>query len=135
MFFKIYYKDNQSNRVLRLKSNIMFAFQNDHIYSNMCNTEDNDIDNDFLNSEWTNNSNFMGSGCEKSNLWLQQIKKDDFLNHRNDEGESICSISSEMEKNLDFLNEIYQDDLNEAKLSLDELDELSDIENDCQNLK
>jgi len=113
----------------------MFAFQNDHIYSNMCNTQDNDIDNDFLNSEWTNNSNFYGSGCEKSNLWLQQIKKDDFLNNRNDDGESICSISSEIEKNLDFLNEIYQDDLNEAKLSLDELDELSDIENDCQNLK
>ena len=51
--------------------------------------------------------------------------------NRKDE-ESICSISSEIEKNLDFLNEIYEDDLNEAKLSLDEL---SEIENDCQNLK
>ena len=57
------------------------------------------------------------------------------LNKSNNEDickeESVCSISSEIEKNLDFLNEIYEDDLNEAKLSLDELLE---VDNDCQTL-
>lgn len=114
--------------MLRLKSNTIFAFQNDHIYSSICNNNDID-DDDFLNLEWTNNSNFYASNCEKSNLWLQ-VNKDELLNRKDEE--SICSISSEIEKNLDFLNEIYEDDLNEAKLSLDEL---SEIENDCQNLK
>lgn len=112
--------------MLRLKSSTLFAFQNDHIYSSVCNLAE--ADPDFLNHDWTNNSNFYASNCEKSNLWLQ-VNKDELK----DVGEeSICSISSEMEKNLEFLNEIYEDDLNEAKLSLDELLE---IDNDCGNLK
>jgi hypothetical protein len=79
---------------------------------------------------WTNNSNFCASNFEKSNLWLN-ANQEEFVKNENDE-ESICSISSEIEKNLDFLNEIYEDDLNEAKLSLDEL---SEIDNDYQNMK
>lgn len=95
----------------------------------MCNLTDHEIDDDFMDVEWANNSNFFASACEKSNLWLN-VNKDEIINNKNEE--SICSISSEIEKNLDFLNEIYEDDLNLAKLSLDEI---SEIENEPQNLK
>lgn len=107
--------------MLRLKSSTLFAFQNDHIYSSIC----NDVDDDFLNHEWVNNSNFYASNLEKSNIWLE-VNNEEI----GDKAESVCSISSEMEKNLDFLNEIYEDDLNEAKLSLDELLEIDN--DDCQ---
>ena len=64
---------------------------------------------------------------EKSAIWLQEDKKE-FMNNKQEES---FSFSIDIEKNLDFLNEIYEDDLNEAKLSLDEI---SEIDNDL-NLK
>ena len=61
---------------------------------------------------------------------MHNANKEEILPYKQDD-ESVCSISSEIEKNLDFLNEIYEDDLNEAKLSLDEL---SEIESDCNKV-
>jgi hypothetical protein len=42
----------------------------------------------------------------------------------NYEDQSICSIADDMERQLDFLNDV--DDLNDAKLSLDDTSLISD---------
>ena len=117
----------KSTKTLRLKSNTLFAFQDDDIYSNICNIDE--VHDAFWKNDWVNNSNFYTSNIEKSNLWLQinNEEKEEINKHLED---SVCSISTEMQKNLDFLNEIYEDDLNEAKLSLEEL---LGIDDECQN--
>jgi hypothetical protein len=43
----------------------------------------------------------------------------------NYDDQSICSITDDMERQLDFLNEV--DDLNDAKLSLDDTSIISDM--------
>ncbi len=63
-----------------------------------------------------NNSNFF-SICDKSQ-WLNNTTTE--KNHENDDIDcSICSITEDMERYVGFLNEV-DDDLNDAKLSLNE---------------
>jgi hypothetical protein len=67
-----------------------------------------------------NNSNFFSTACDRSQVWFNlnntTTQREE---HENDLESSIGSIAEEMEKNFRFLNEV-DDDLNDAKLSLNE---------------
>jgi hypothetical protein len=70
-----------------------------------------------------NNSNFFSTVCDRSQ-WMKlncDLTGEKVLNKELDLDNSICSITEDMERQLAFLNEV-DDDLNDAKLSLNEGD-------------
>jgi hypothetical protein len=62
--------------------------------------------------------------CDRSQVWFNLNNTTTEKNPENDLESSIASIADEMEKNFGFLNDV-EDDLNDAKLSLNENDDLS----------
>jgi hypothetical protein len=71
-----------------------------------------------------NSSNFFSTVCDRSQVWFNLNNTTTEKNAENDLESSIASIADEMEKNFGFLNDV-EDDLNDAKLSLNENDDLS----------
>jgi hypothetical protein len=108
-----------------LRSNTIFAYQDDHIYFNLCPDENEDHHSFYHNDTYfipqnnnLNNSNFFSTVCDRSQ-WLNLNNTTTEKNHENEDIDSLGSIADEMEKDFRFLNEV-EDDLNDAKLSLNE---------------
>ena len=72
----------KSTKTLKLKSSALFAFQDDHIYNNICN-EDSIID-DFHNHNWMNNSNLL-SNTYNSEINFTIPKENHIGNDENEE--------------------------------------------------
>lgn len=116
----------KTKKRLRVHSNLLFAFQNDHIYESMYSeSEDFPSFNNQTNNN-NNQSNFFSTFNDYSH-WINANNDNCEINYENDkeaeleDKENILddtllqAIEADMQKNLEFLNE-DDDNLNDAKL-------------------